>query len=95
MGRMLNVKEVADRTQISVSTLRKYTMLKRIPYKKFGYKVLFDSDEIELWIKANSFGLESIAEVRAGGTGTATASAKGFAPAPADGALFPVVKRGK
>ncbi|AEF86537.1 transcriptional regulator, AlpA family [Treponema primitia ZAS-2] len=90
MGKMLNINEVAERTLVAVSTLRKYTMLNRIPYKKFGSKVVFDSEEIELWIKANSFGLESITQSGASGTVTAASSA------PAPGELFPVAgKRGK
>jgi predicted DNA-binding transcriptional regulator AlpA len=60
MGRILNIKEVSEKTRIAVSTLRKYTMLEQIPFKKVGTRVVFDEAQIDLWLEAHSAGLDSI-----------------------------------
>ena len=52
--RLLDIKEVAHYTGLSVHTL--YTMVsqRRVPYVKMGRLTKFDRDEIDRWIAAHS-----------------------------------------
>ena len=52
--RLLDIKEVADYTGLSVHTL--YTMVsqRRIPYVKMGRLTKFDREEIDKWITGHS-----------------------------------------
>lgn len=51
----LNVSEVADMLQMSVSHIYTLTSTKKIPHiKLLGKKVLFDKDEIKNWLKSKS-----------------------------------------
>jgi excisionase family DNA binding protein len=51
----LNVSEVADLLQMSVSHIYTLTSTKKIPHiKLLGKKVLFDKDEIKNWLKSKS-----------------------------------------
>jgi predicted DNA-binding transcriptional regulator AlpA len=60
MGRILNIREVSEKTRIAVSTLRKYTMLEQLPFKKVGTRVVFDEAQIDAWLDARSAGLDSM-----------------------------------
>lgn len=46
-----DVKELNARTQIKIPTIRKFVLLKRIPYVKIGKLVRFRPQEIETWIE--------------------------------------------
>ena len=52
--RLLDIKEVADYTGLSVHTL--YTMVsqRRIPFVKLGRLTKFDRQEIDKWIVSHS-----------------------------------------
>ena len=52
--RLLDIKEVADYTGLSVHTL--YTMVsqRRIPFVKLGRLTKFDREEIDKWITSHS-----------------------------------------
>jgi excisionase family DNA binding protein len=52
--RLLDIKEVADYTGLSIHTL--YTMVsqRRIPYVKMGRLTKFDREEIDKWIANHS-----------------------------------------
>jgi excisionase family DNA binding protein len=51
----LNVSEVADLLQMSVSHIYTLTSTKKIPHiKLLGKKVLFDKNEIKNWLKSKS-----------------------------------------
>ena len=54
ISRLLDIKEVADYTGLSVHTL--YTMVsqRRIPFVKLGRLTKFDREEIDKWITSHS-----------------------------------------
>ena len=54
LKQMLTIKEVSEITRLSVATLYCYISQKRIPHFKFGSRVLFKKDELEVWISARS-----------------------------------------
>jgi excisionase family DNA binding protein len=60
MGTIMNIGEVSGKIRIAVSTLRKYVMLKKIPFRKVGTRVIFDEEQIDEWLVGFSDGLESI-----------------------------------
>jgi excisionase family DNA binding protein len=47
----LNVKEVAAFLKLSVMTIRRYTMNKKIPFHKINRSVRYDKSEIEAWVR--------------------------------------------
>jgi excisionase family DNA binding protein len=51
METLLNIHELENVTSIKVSTLRKFVMLKKIPYVKIGRLVRFLPSEIERWLR--------------------------------------------
>jgi excisionase family DNA binding protein len=51
METLLNIHELENVTSIKVSTLRKFVMLKKIPYVKIGRLVRFLPSEIEKWLR--------------------------------------------
>jgi excisionase family DNA binding protein len=46
----LDVQQVAQYLKLSVATIRKWVLNRRIPYKKIGRAVRFSSLEIEEWL---------------------------------------------
>jgi len=48
----LDVQQIAQYLKLSVATIRKWVLNKRIPYKKFGRAVRFSSLEIEEWMSS-------------------------------------------
>lgn len=48
---LLTVKEVAELTRFSVSTISHFVSDGRIPFKKVGRAVRFEAGEIALWIE--------------------------------------------
>ena len=47
----MTAKEVAALVRLSEQTIRRYTMLKQIPYHKIIRAVRYKRDEIELWVE--------------------------------------------
>ena len=47
----LTVKDVADLLQLSVQTIRRYTMNKEIPFYKINRIVRYKKPEIEVWFE--------------------------------------------
>jgi len=50
----LDVGQVAQYLKLSIATIRKWVLIKFIPYKKFGRAVRFSSAEIQEWMKTKS-----------------------------------------
>lgn len=51
----LNIQELADMLQMSVSHIYTLTSTKKIPHiKLLNKKILFDKDEIRNWLKSKS-----------------------------------------
>jgi len=50
----IDVKQVAQLLKLSVATIRKWVLIKFIPYKKFGRAVRFSSLEIHEWMMSKS-----------------------------------------
>ncbi|MDR0473842.1 MAG: helix-turn-helix domain-containing protein [Treponema sp.] len=51
METYLTVKDVADLLQLSVQTIRRYTMNKEIPFYKINRTVRYKKSEIEDWFE--------------------------------------------
>ena len=51
MENQLTTKDVADMVQLSEQTIRRYVMLKQIPYYKIIRAVRFKPSEIQKWIE--------------------------------------------
>lgn len=51
---LLNIRELADLTGLSVYTLYSWINQKKIPYVKMGRLVRFERRKIEEWIEENS-----------------------------------------
>ncbi len=55
--RYLTEIQVAERTRISLATLRRWRLENRGPkYRKFGSLVRYDEDELNRWEEAQPFG---------------------------------------
>ena len=68
MESYLTVKDVAVMVKLSVSTIRRYTMKKRIPFHKLSRKVVrYKKTEIEKWVEKREAGL--FADANSLGTG--------------------------
>ena len=50
----LDVRQVAGLLKLSVATIRKWVLIKFIPYKKIGRAVRFSVLEIEDWMQSKS-----------------------------------------
>ncbi len=50
--RMIGIRQVADRSGLSIFTVRTYVRDRLIPFYKIGARVLFDKQEIEDWLAA-------------------------------------------
>lgn len=55
---MFTITELADYLNISVSLIRKLLRNKEIPHNRFGVKILFPKDEIDIWIKKRQINAE-------------------------------------
>jgi excisionase family DNA binding protein len=51
MTQFLKAQEVADRLNIKIKTVCKWTCEKKIPHIKIGSSVRFREDDIEAWLK--------------------------------------------
>ena len=50
----LDVKQVAQLLKLSIATIRKWVLIKFIPYKKIGRAVRFSTLEIQEWMMSKS-----------------------------------------
>ena len=50
----LDVKQVAQLLRLSIATIRKWVLIKYIPYKKIGSAVRFSVLEIQEWMESKS-----------------------------------------
>lgn len=53
--RLLNVEELSELTDLSKNTIYCWVSQGRIPFVKCGRSTRFDLQEIDKWIKENSF----------------------------------------
>jgi excisionase family DNA binding protein len=50
----LDVGQVAEMLGLSVATIRKWVLIRYIPYKKIGRAVRFSTKEIQEWVKTRT-----------------------------------------
>jgi excisionase family DNA binding protein len=50
----LDAEQVAELLGLSVATIRKWVLIRYIPYKKIGRAVRFSAKEIQEWVKART-----------------------------------------
>lgn len=55
---MLDVKQLSEYLNISISLIRKLVRKSEIPYNKIGAKILFPKSDIDIWLKNNQNGSE-------------------------------------
>jgi len=55
MEQLIDTKAAAELLGLRVSTVRKYTMLRLLPYRKHGTRVVFSPSELEAWSNARRF----------------------------------------
>jgi predicted DNA-binding transcriptional regulator AlpA len=59
----LNEFQVAERTNISLATLRRWRLESRGPkFRKFGSLVRYDKEELALWVRSRPTGGEDTTE---------------------------------
>ena len=63
MENYLTAKEVAARLQLSEQTIRRYVMLRQIPFHKIIRAVRFKPSEIQKWVEDREAGLEKSQKV--------------------------------
>ena len=51
MEKYLTVKQVAEMVQLTEQTIRRYVMLKQIPFHKINRTVRFKAGEIKIWVE--------------------------------------------
>jgi len=51
---LLNVGQIAQMLGLSIATIRKWVLLRYIPYRKIGRAVRFSASEIQEWAKSRS-----------------------------------------
>jgi excisionase family DNA binding protein len=49
--KLLDVQEVAAMLGLSTATIRKWVLVRSIPYHKMGKAVRFSSSEVQEWVK--------------------------------------------
>jgi excisionase family DNA binding protein len=54
MENYMTAKEVAVKVRLSEQTIRRYTMLKQIPFHKIGRTVRYKECEIEQWVEKSA-----------------------------------------
>ena len=45
-----NIKELSEYLDVSIAFVRKLIYAKRIPFYKFGNRIRFDMQEIDIWV---------------------------------------------
>lgn len=56
---MLDIKQLSEYLNISVSLIRKLIRKKEIPYNKIGVKLLFSKNEIDKWLNETQINYEN------------------------------------
>ncbi|MDR2258897.1 MAG: helix-turn-helix domain-containing protein [Treponema sp.] len=51
---LLDTRQVAEMLGLSVATIRKWVLLRYIPYQKLGRAVRFSAPEIREWVKTRT-----------------------------------------
>ena len=51
----LDAGQLAQYLKLSIATIRKWVLIKFIPYKKFGRAVRFSAAEIQEWMQTKSY----------------------------------------
>jgi excisionase family DNA binding protein len=65
METYMTVKEVAVKVRLSEQTIRRYTMLKQIPFHKIVRAVRYKPSEIEQWIEERETQIVETVDVEA------------------------------
>jgi len=60
----LTAKEVAAFVQLSLQTIRRYTMNKKIPFHKIDRAVRYKKSEIEEWVEKRNGGADTQNELK-------------------------------
>jgi excisionase family DNA binding protein len=68
----LDVGQVAEMLGLSVATIRKWVLIRYIPYRKLGRAVRFSAPEIREWVK-----IRTVKPVEGHGTPDGTAGNEG------------------
>jgi excisionase family DNA binding protein len=63
----LTADEVAAFLKLSLQTIRRYTMLKQIPFHKINRAVRYKKSEIELWVEKREAAMADEQNENAGG----------------------------
>lgn len=50
--KLLTVEETAKMLRLKVSTVYKYTSMKKLPFIKDGNRIIFDYDDLKNWINS-------------------------------------------
>jgi excisionase family DNA binding protein len=50
---LLNARQVAQMLGLSIATIRKWVLIRYIPYRKMGRSVRFSAPEIQEWMKSH------------------------------------------
>ncbi|MDR0758799.1 MAG: helix-turn-helix domain-containing protein [Treponema sp.] len=50
----LDVRQVAEMLGLSIATIRKWVLIRYIPYQKLGRAVRFSAPEIRKWVKTRT-----------------------------------------
>lgn len=48
---MINIQELAERLDVSISGVYTWVNQKKIPYVKIGHLIRFDSNDIDKWLE--------------------------------------------
>lgn len=56
---MLDIKQLSEYLNISVSLIRKLIRKKEIPFNRIGVKLLFSKNEIDKWLNETQINYES------------------------------------
>lgn len=51
---LLTIQETAEFLRLPVNSLYKYTSQRKIPYLKFGKRILFDRNKLDEWLEQHS-----------------------------------------
>lgn len=54
MAQLLTAAEVAKQLKVTEGTVRKWAMLKKIPFNKLGKSLRFDQNKIDNWVNQRS-----------------------------------------
>lgn len=55
-NRFLSITELSENINLPITTLRFFVFKKEIPYLKIGKRLMFDLNEIEIWLESKKRG---------------------------------------